>query len=154
MLIVGAALVAIIVVAATGFMVADRSQSDTYAATPLVVKNYAKSIEDCQSAAVQEIRFVRFDYTAFQQVWFTCANQVYLVDLMEDFDIRREKLTRQELDERVVLWMVVAITISGVFLAGLQLLGSYRTSVGRHREIRRRQHDIRRSGCRSKQVVG
>jgi hypothetical protein len=51
---------------------------------------------------------------------------------LKDFDIRREKLLRQELDERVILWMVVGITISGVILAGLQLLASYRLAATNH----------------------
>jgi len=48
---------------------------------------------------------------------------------LHDFKIRREKFIRQELDERVTLWMVVAITMSGVVMSGLQLLLSYRLAL-------------------------
>jgi hypothetical protein len=62
----------------------------------------------------------------------SCYTQLFNLDYLLDFDIRREKFTRQELDERVILCMVVAITFSGVALAGLQLFASFRSaSVGK-----------------------
>jgi hypothetical protein len=90
------------------------------------VKDYTRQMQDCSGEADRVVQSIRHDYQSYHQVWVTCANQVYFLDVMEDFDIRREKLLRQELDERVILWMVVAITMSGVALAGLQLLASYR----------------------------
>jgi hypothetical protein len=96
---------------------------------PLNVKDYTRALQDCTDNANRSMNTVREDFDTFRQIWTTCGNQIYLVDLMEDFDIRREKLIRQELDERVILWMVVGITMSGVFLAGLQLLASYRLAV-------------------------
>jgi hypothetical protein len=90
------------------------------------VKDYTRQMQDCSGDADRVVQSIRHDYESYHQVWVTCANQVYFLDVMEDFDIRREKLLRQELDERVILWMVVAITTSGVALAGLQLLASYR----------------------------
>jgi hypothetical protein len=62
----------------------------------------------------------------YKDVWNVCVYAIYGVDSLIDFDIRRDKLLRQELDERVLLWMVVSVTISGVILAGLQLLASYK----------------------------
>jgi hypothetical protein len=115
---------AVIVVGAVVFelaSVASRNEATVQQASR--VKDYTRALQDC---AVDARQFVQKDFSAFKQVWTACANQIYMVDLMEDFDIRREKLLRRELDERVILWMVVAITMSGVFLAGLQLLGSYK----------------------------
>ena len=52
--------------------------------------------------------------------------------LLIDFNIRRLNLINQQVDGRVILWMVVAITISGVILAAFQLLGAFRlASAGR-----------------------
>jgi len=62
----------------------------------------------------------------YEQVWRLCGNEVYNLMLFADFQIRRNKFVRQEFDERMNLWLVVAITISGVFLAGVQLFLSYR----------------------------
>jgi hypothetical protein len=95
-------------------------------AQPRVAKDYTRSLHECTGDAGRAIQSSQPDFQAFKQVWVTCANQIYLVDLMEDFDIRREKLIRQELDERVILWMVVGITMSGVLLAALQLFGSFK----------------------------
>src|SRR5260370_38463503 len=50
------------------------------------------------------------------------------------------KFIQQAYDERVLLWMVVVITLSGVFLAGLQLVGSYRLAAAAGRT------DIEQSG--------
>jgi hypothetical protein len=43
--------------------------------------------------------------------------------------VRYDLFTRQIFQNEVLLWMVVAITISGVVLAGLQLFASYKISV-------------------------
>jgi len=59
---------------------------------------------------------------------------------LNDFQIRRLKFIQQGYDERVLLWMVVVITLSGVFLAGLQLVGSYRLAAAAGRT------DIEQSG--------
>jgi hypothetical protein len=62
----------------------------------------------------------------YQTIWRLCGNQIYNNLILDDFIIRREKFIRQELDERVNLWLVVAITISGVLMSALQLFMSYR----------------------------
>ena len=116
------ALVGVLVLLAGGFM----SHQQAPVGQPLRVKDYTKALQDCMENANRTVQPIRSDFPIFKEVWVTCANQIYFIDLMEDFDIRREKLIRQELDERVILWMVVAITMSGVFLAGMQLLGSYK----------------------------
>jgi hypothetical protein len=55
-----------------------------------------------------------------------CYDVNYAERLLGDFSIRRLKLLRQDIADQVILWMVVLITISGVMLAALQLLISYR----------------------------
>jgi len=54
---------------------------------------------------------------------------------LEDFRVRREKFTRQELDERVTLALVVGITISGVAMAALQLFMSYKLAQSGHADL-------------------
>jgi hypothetical protein len=75
------------------------------------------------------------EFTEYWQIWNLCGNQVYNILLLDDFLIRREKFIRQELDERVTLWMVVTITISGVLLAGLQLAASYKLATAGRGEL-------------------
>jgi hypothetical protein len=55
-----------------------------------------------------------------------CYTQLYNQGTLNDFQVRRAKFVQQSYDERVLLWMVVIITISGVFLAGVQIIASYR----------------------------
>jgi hypothetical protein len=54
-------------------------------------------MQDCSGEADRVVQSIRHDYQSYHQVWVTCANQVYFLDVMEDFDIRREKLLRQNL---------------------------------------------------------
>lgn len=66
-----------------------------------------------------------------------CYRVIHGQNMLNDFTIRRIKLFQQQYDEVVMLWMMVAITLSGVVLAGLQLFTSYRLasrSGGAHAE--------------------
>ncbi|WP_156132236.1 hypothetical protein [Paraburkholderia terrae] len=45
---------------------------------------------------------------------------------MVDFSINRTVFAEQQYENHVLLWMVVAITLSGVGLAGIQLFAAYR----------------------------
>jgi hypothetical protein len=58
-----------------------------------------------------------------------CKFQLETQGYLDDFQIIRSKFYIQNYDDTVVLWMVVFITISGIILAGLQLLISYRLAV-------------------------
>jgi hypothetical protein len=88
--------------------------------------DYFALMEACQTQVMNAVGARPANVQSFKDIWVLCGNQLYNLDYLQDFDIRREKLLRQELDERVVLWMVVTITFSGVALAGLQLLASYK----------------------------
>jgi hypothetical protein len=71
----------------------------------------------------------------WDQVSNICYMQVRGEALLADFNIRRSNLINQQVEGRIVLWMVVAITISGVALAGLQLLAAYRLAGAGHGEF-------------------
>ena len=94
--------------------------------------DYKDALQVCTSDTIKTLQLSSPDFRSYQEIWVLCGNEIYDLDFLEDFDIRREKLLRQELDERVILWMVVGITISGVILAGLQLLASYRLAATNH----------------------
>lgn len=55
-----------------------------------------------------------------------CYEQVRGEGVLSELDIRRAAFMDQAYQGKVVLWMVVAITLSGVALAGLQLVMGYR----------------------------
>ena len=55
-----------------------------------------------------------------------CYNHAYRALLLDDFRIRRTAFMQQQFQGNVMLWMLVAITLSGVALAGLQLLAASR----------------------------
>ena len=62
----------------------------------------------------------------YRETWNICGHEIYELDSIVDFDYRREEIIAKNVDTRVLLWMVVSVTISGVLLAGLQLLASYK----------------------------
>ena len=64
-----------------------------------------------------------------------CYNEVRNEADLTDFNIRRSVLIEQQSEGRIILWMVVAITLSGVALAGLQLVAAYRLASAGHGEF-------------------
>jgi hypothetical protein len=59
-----------------------------------------------------------------------CYSHLHGQGLLNDFKLRRLKFIQQSYDERVLLWMVVVITLSGVALAGVQMMASYKLASG------------------------
>lgn len=59
-----------------------------------------------------------------------CYKQIYNQALINDFLIRRSRYVEQAFLDKVLLWMVVIITLSGVVLSGVQLLASYKLATG------------------------
>jgi hypothetical protein len=89
----------------------------------------------CIDHTTQAIKPSALDYGLYERIWQLCGNQVYNQTYLADFTIRREQFIRQLLDERVTLWMVVSITVSGVVLAGLQLFTSYKLASSGHADL-------------------
>ena len=85
-----------------------------------------QEFSSCIDGTFKTIRVSNPDTVTYSAVWRLCGEQIYNIDALNDFAIRKEKFTQQELDERVILFLVVAITLSGVCLAALQLLASYK----------------------------
>ncbi|WP_148043053.1 hypothetical protein [Methylocystis hirsuta] len=55
-----------------------------------------------------------------------CYSLMHSQELLKDFAIRKLNFIQQYHANEILLWMVVIITLSGVALAGLQVLASYR----------------------------
>lgn len=80
----------------------------------------------CRSEMVNTIDTKQLTPAVWGQVGDLCYMRIRGNALLADFNIRRSNLIEQQVEGRIVLWMVVAITLSGVALAGLQLLAAYK----------------------------
>lgn len=65
------------------------------------------------------------DFTSLNLAADLCYKNAYNQLIINDFFIRRKIYTDQSYLDVVLLWMVVALTCSGVLLSGVQLLTSY-----------------------------
>jgi hypothetical protein len=54
-----------------------------------------------------------------------CYSLIHAHGLLKDFALRELNFIQQYRANGVLMWMVVAVTLSGVLLAGLQLMASY-----------------------------
>ena len=97
-----------------------------FAGTPVEID---QRVDQCIKNVLQAISKDHPELWLYRDVSNDCVLTIYNVDSLVDFDIRREKLLRKELDERVLLWMVVAVTMSGVAFAGLQIWLSYNLAI-------------------------
>jgi hypothetical protein len=96
--------------------------SNLQAATP----SWAGRTQSCRSEILQSVKPEKLTTAAWSELSIACYEQVRGEAVLADFDIRRSNLIGMQSDSRIVLWMVVAITVSGVGLAGLQLFAAYR----------------------------
>jgi hypothetical protein len=108
------------------FMFADHSN---FVAADSSRTNHDERITICINKTLEAVKPEKINFGVFERVWRLCGNEVFNALYLEDFAIRREKFLRQYLDERVTLWMVVTITISGVLLAAIQLFMSFKLAM-------------------------
>jgi hypothetical protein len=87
--------------------------------------NFHDCFVDTQSLSKIQINNLN-DYI---EIYNLCNSQIYISYKYNDFGIRKEKFLRQELDERVNLWLIVIITISVVLMSAIQLLMSYKIAL-------------------------
>jgi len=86
----------------------------------------SKKMEDCRAYAMQLLKPDKTDVALLYQVSDLCYTEVRREYLLGNFNIHRYDVVKQNFQTLVVMWMVVTITMSGVFLAGMQLLAAYR----------------------------
>jgi hypothetical protein len=104
--------------------------SDAYAAQPTDTSSavpFGTSISQCTAHVLSLIKSAEHpspdEVKQSVDICYTIMNREGQVS---EFNVRSQAYLQQYSSNIVLLWMVVAITISGVFLAGLQLLASYR----------------------------
>jgi hypothetical protein len=96
----------------------NRQRDDLYACVE-------KAIGTAKPEVIGVPQYVSF----YEQVSWFCGQEIQGLDELNEFDVRLEGFSRQRMDDPIILWMVVAITISGVCLAGLQLYAAYRLAL-------------------------
>ena len=91
------------------------------------------SMRLCVNDALQKIKSETVTNSLIYEVTQVCYSHLHSQGLLNDFKLRRLKFIQQTYDERVLLWMVVIITLSGVALSGIQLLASFKlASLGKN----------------------
>jgi hypothetical protein len=91
--------------------------------------NGAERIASCNRDTLNLIGPEKVDIDLLEKISNYCYLRVRNEQILDDFPIRHATFVRQQFDSRVLLWMVVTITFSGVVLAALQLLAAYRLAV-------------------------
>jgi hypothetical protein len=102
--------------------------SRSYIADNALNLNESDRISDCTSELLGSLKpqAAVVDLGMIEHVRFVCYQEVFNEDKLTDWGIRKSAYLNQQVQTPVMLWMVVAITLSGVFLAALQLLAAYR----------------------------
>jgi hypothetical protein len=88
------------------------------------------SCVDVQSRAYSQVSIeVRKELIAF------CYQQISTQYVLDDFPMRQSIFSSQQFTGLVLLWIVVGITVSGVILAAIQLLATYKLAVTRNTPV-------------------
>lgn len=86
-------------------------------------------LPECIRDTLGTTRPETIDLGLLQAAGELCYRQINAQGLLDDARIRQLKFSYQHDADRALLWMVVAITLSGVCLAGLQLGASYKLAL-------------------------
>jgi hypothetical protein len=103
-----------------------RSRTPLAPDNPIDMSNHGDMMRICTERVFNTIAAAKVTPGLYDRVWKLCGNQIFNGLYLDDFIIRRRKFIDQEFDERVNLWLVVTITMSGVLMSAVQLFLSYR----------------------------
>jgi hypothetical protein len=96
---------------------------------PTVNLNNSRSVNGCAQDTIRLINLNVSDVKIVSQIIDVCYNEIDSQQRLNDFELRRLAFLSRYYADRITLWMVVIITLSGVLLAGLQLAASYRLAL-------------------------
>jgi hypothetical protein len=97
-----------------------------------VVYDEAGKLASCQKNAINLTIPDKLDFRMLQLVADFCYEQIRREGNLSHSQILRSNYAEQRFEGRILLWMVVGITISGVALATIQLIAAYQlASAGR-----------------------
>ena len=97
--------------------------------TPKVSLDDKAGMAACEATASSRMSLDHPDTFTLNQLSNYCYNDLRSAYVLGDFNLRRSAMVQQHFEGDVMLWMVVAITVSGVLLAGLQLAAAYNLSL-------------------------
>lgn len=103
-----------------------KPDTDSLRPTVTATEQLDHRMRECVKNVLGVVDVSHPEISYYDYVWNICAHEIYTFYSYMDFDIRREKIIRKGLDERVLLLMVVTVTLSGVALAAVQLWLSYK----------------------------
>jgi hypothetical protein len=92
----------------------------------------ATSVAACMSTYQSTVAPPPVSVTALRDLDGFCYNMIAKQLWIEEQIARDDAFVLQKFENLVMLWMVVAITLSGVGLAGLQLYASYQLALSGH----------------------
>jgi hypothetical protein len=111
--------------ACAGVVLASIAMSRSYIAHNSLRLNEPDRIAACRQQLLN--RFPgNVDLKVVAGIHGLCYAEIDEEDTLEEFGIRKSALLNQQAETPVILWMVVGITLSGVLLAGVQLIAGYR----------------------------
>ena len=86
-------------------------------------------MKDCRDAVLAQIHPGTVDLQILGNIHSFCYSEAAEEDVLSEFSIRRLAYLSQQRELPVLMWLVVAITLSGVALSGLQLLAAYQLAL-------------------------
>ena len=113
------------IVAASALLWAVERNSAAYS-NPMDAKT---DIKDCESTLRGILGSKSVDMRLEDQIANHCIGVVSNSYSLQDYDVRRTSFIEQYHESQFVLWLVIGITISGVVLAGIQLVSAYNMSL-------------------------
>lgn len=107
-----------------GFVLATFWLGPTYQKFDFLYADF--SIDSCmEDFGVTESNFIDEPNRA-KHLHTVCYSKIYSQGLLNEYQIRRVNFQNQHVADNIVMWMVVALTFSGVGLAALQISSSVR----------------------------
>jgi hypothetical protein len=87
------------------------------------------TMTECITSTLNTLNLKPPSLTGLSDVQGYCYSVVRSQGLLNDFTFRRLNFVQQYRANGILMWMVVVITISGVFLAAIQLFASYQLAL-------------------------
>jgi hypothetical protein len=102
--------------------------SMSYVSHSAIEPDEVSRVSSCREALLNQTRVANqvLDLSQATAAHRLCYEEVNEEDMLVDYSIRKSAYLNQQKQTTVLLWMVVAITLSGVMLAGVQLIAGYR----------------------------
>src|SRR5208282_2839875 len=111
------------------FLVVLKAVPRSYVPSKPLELDQTKRMTECRDRLQKLINPKEVDLQILGGIHGLCYAEVNEDDTLAEFGIRRSAFLNQQLQTPVMLWLVVGITVSGVFLAAVQLLAGYRLAM-------------------------